>query len=326
MRRALIVGIDHYPVGRLTSCVNDANAVKQYLDKNEDGTPNFDCQLMISHADYQKKESLEITRYRLKRKIHQLFSNEAQVALLYFSGHGGQNDFGGYLITQDAVQFDEGVSINEILLMANRSKVKEIIIILDCCYSGSFGNDPMAEGKLTMLREGVSILTSSSDYQTSKGRNGRGVFTELICEALEGEAADILGRVDVASIYQYADQVLDSWEQRPVFKTHATTMVSVRNCQPRVHLEILRKLADYFSGEDDKLKLSEEHLIGDEPSVPAKELEFSHLQMYLSAGLITLSDEDYQGRQMSEAAQEGKECELTKLGEYYWKLAKNGRL
>lgn len=324
MRRALLVGIDHYSFGALKGCINDAKKIRKLLDTHEDGTPNFDCQLMKSVED--KTHWSYITRYRLKRQIHQLFANEADVALLYFSGHGGQNDFGGFLITQDAVQFDEGVSINEILVMANKSKVREVIIILDCCYSGSFGNDPMSEGKITVLREGVSVLTSSRDYQTSKERNGQGVFTEIIGEALDGEAADILGKVDVASIYQYADQVLSSWQQRPIFKTHSSTMVSVRNCQPRLHRVILRKLPVYFKEEDSKLRLNEEHLIGDAPSVPAKELEFSHLQMYLSAGLITLSDEDFQGRQMSEAAKEGKDCQLTKLGEYYWKLAGNGRL
>lgn len=324
MRRALLVGINHYDFSPLAGCIEDAKEVKQLLDNHEDGSPNFDCDLMISQQD--SEHSGFITRYRLRRKIHSLFSNEADVALLYFSGHGGQNDFGGYLITQDAIQFDEGVSINEILIMANKSRVREIVIILDCCYSGNFGNDPMDNGKKTLLREGVSILTSSRSYQPSKEKNGRGVFTRIICEAIDGEAADLLGKVDVASIYQYSDQVLSSWEQRPIFKTHASTMISVRNCQPRVHRNILRLLPSYFSEENSTLQLSKEHLIGDEPSNPKKELEFSHLQMYLSAGLVTPSDHKDQGRQMSEIAKEEKHCELTKLGQYYWKLAGLGRL
>lgn len=42
MRKALIIGIDHYEfIGPLSGCVHDAYAVKAALERNADGTLNF---------------------------------------------------------------------------------------------------------------------------------------------------------------------------------------------------------------------------------------------------------------------------------------------
>jgi hypothetical protein len=42
MRKALIVGIDHYPQDPLTGCVNDANKMARILAKHQDNSPNAD--------------------------------------------------------------------------------------------------------------------------------------------------------------------------------------------------------------------------------------------------------------------------------------------
>jgi hypothetical protein len=42
MRKALIVGIDHYThIKALSGCVTDAHAVKAILERHADGTVNF---------------------------------------------------------------------------------------------------------------------------------------------------------------------------------------------------------------------------------------------------------------------------------------------
>jgi len=48
VRRALLVGIDDYPFGPLSGCVNDAHAMQEVLERNEDGSPNFACQVLTS--------------------------------------------------------------------------------------------------------------------------------------------------------------------------------------------------------------------------------------------------------------------------------------
>lgn len=317
MRRALIIGINDYKWAPLRGCINDANEIYRYLDRNEDDnrSSNFDCQVVTS-------DKYEITRNFAKRKIHQLFANAADIALLYFSGHGAETGFGSYLVTPDAVKFDEGVSMTDVLIMANQSKTNEVIIMLDCCHSGYIGNQPFTGENISMLREGVSIITSSTDYQVSKERKDMGVFTKMICEALSGEAADLLGNVNLAGIYQYSDKSLSSWEQRPVFKSHVTAMTTIRKCRSKIGLKVIQQLPVYFKNEEDEFPLSPAFEYTSEEKEDEKVAVFQNLQKCVSAGLVTPVGTDF----MYFAAMESKTCKLTNLGQYYWKLALNNRI
>ena len=53
MRKALVIGIDNYPDASLEGCVNDAISISRILEKNGDGSPNFDVKL-ITNAVYRK--------------------------------------------------------------------------------------------------------------------------------------------------------------------------------------------------------------------------------------------------------------------------------
>ena len=327
MRRALIVGIDNYDFSPLKAAVNDAVKVKSLLKRHEYGGVNFDCKLLINRRDDDPdKQASErrINRPLLKEQIYQLFSNDADVALLYFSGHGEETDFGGFLVTQDAYRFDEGVSLNDIITMANKSKVREIVIILDCCYSGKMGNSFLSDQYSSTLREGISIISSSRSYQTSAESAGHGHFTRLLCEALEGEAADILGNINVAGIYHYIEQVLNTWEQRPVFKSNVSSMLSIRKCYSRIPLRILRKLPEYFSDEDSTILLGPEYEINATPDNHDKELIYSNLLLFESAGLVTPVDRKLE--HLSVALEENQPCKLTRQGQFYYKMAEKQRI
>lgn len=41
-KKALVVGIDAYPSCPLNGCVNDAKEIKELLETNGDGSPNFE--------------------------------------------------------------------------------------------------------------------------------------------------------------------------------------------------------------------------------------------------------------------------------------------
>jgi hypothetical protein len=71
---------------------------------------------------------------------------------------------------------------------------------------------PAANSTQAALRGGLSILTASRSSRSSLELGERGLFTELVCSALDGGAADILGNVTVASIYAYVDQAFGAWD------------------------------------------------------------------------------------------------------------------
>jgi caspase domain-containing protein len=316
MRRALLVGINDYPSAPLLGCVSDAEAMERLLRRHDDGRLNFDTQLLTSDRE-------RVTRARLRRGIEDLFADPAEVALLYFSGHGTENDLGGYLVTSDATVYEEGIPLGDVLTLANRaSHISEVAIIIDSCHSGSLGSVPSADNAHALLREGLSILSASRSSQASVELGESGVFTELVCGALDGGAADLLGNVSVASIYAYVEQVFSAWEQRPLFKSHVSRMLSLRTASPAIDVAILRRLPSWFRAPDAELPLSPRHERTAEPHDSDAEATFRCLQRCNRVKLVEPIDEE----DMYYAAINSTGCRLTALGRFYWMLADHGRI
>jgi len=323
MRKALVIGINNYPNGNeLKGCVNDASAFSGIIAANGNGSPNFDVKL----------ETDVPTKSDLKGLIKELFRGDCETALLYFSGHGFIDDVGGYIVTPDFKPNDEGVSMDEILSIANESKAQNRVIILDCCHSGAMGSPKTLGSKTAHIVEGVSILTASKDIESAIEINGHGVFTNLLLNALQGGAADLRGHITPGSVYAYIDQALGPWDQRPVFKTNITRFTSLRTVTPQVPLEILRKLIEYFPTPQDKFPLNPSFEDTNAPKVEHKIIEpyakaenvsvFKHLQKFQGVGLVVPVDEQY----MYFAAMNSTSCKLTALGYHYWRLVKDKRI
>ena len=315
MRRALLVGIDDYDFAQLSGCVNDATNMKELLSRNDDGSPNFDCKLLTAPGN-------NISRAYLKEQTRELLAYDADVALFYFAGHGTFDNLGGYLVTQDAAKYDEGVAMRDVLSLANQAEIREVVIILDCCHSGFLGTTPEIDNEKAILREGISVLTASRWSQTAAEIGGSGLFTTLVCAALEGGYADVCGNVTVASVYAYVDQALGAWEQRPLFKSHVSKLIPLRKCKPAVELPILRMITKYFPTPEFDFKLDPSYEPDAEPKNEEHETIFSHLQKYRAARLLEPVGEKH----MFYAAMNRKSCKLTPIGQFYWRLVDRGKI
>ncbi|PQV42724.1 caspase family protein [Methanohalophilus euhalobius] len=313
MRKALVIGIDEYPGNPLSGCVNDAYAMKSVLETDATGSPNFDVKTVTDPSS--------ATKSNVRRLIEDLFGTESDVALLYFAGHGTDLR-GGYLVTADATNYDEGISMDEIMTIANRSRASCKIIILDCCYSGSMGCSPNAEN-ITNICDEMIILAASRNYESAtEGEDGHGVFTSLLVDALQGGAADIRGYITAGSAYAYIDSALGPWEQRPIFKANVSKFLPIRTVPPKIALDSLRRIVDYFPKPQDKFNLDPTYEDTTEQADESNVKIFKELQRYESEGLVKPVDSEH----MYWAAMESKSCELTALGFHYWRLANKKRI
>jgi hypothetical protein len=319
-RRALLVGIDRYEkVFSLAGCVADATRMAERLHCNEDGSRNFDCRLLTSDGPDC------ITRTRLRREWQQLFHNFTGDLLFYFSGHGASTDIGAYLVVQDGTLDDPGISMNDLLLLANRSRAREVTLIIDCCFSGNIGDPAFLQiGSLVnqaQLREGVTILAASGANEYSKELNGHGVFTSLALDALEGGAADTRGEVSAASLYAYVERALGAWDQRPIYKSYAGILSPLRRCRPHVPDDILREISTLFVKPDSKYRMNESYEITSERKDKKNVEIFKKFKLYRDAHLLrTLGGED-----LYYTAKRSKCVVLTPLGRFYWHLSKQDR-
>lgn len=311
MIKALVVGIDHYEnVSQLHGCVNDAFAVKNVLERHGDGSPNFGVNTIVASGAASK-----IERRQLKDVVIELFKDDADIALFYFSGHGYIESTGGYLITSECSDGDDGFSMDELLTIANGSKAKNKIIILDCCHSGVAGNPSSTEDK-SFLSEGVTILTASAKDQYSIESGGSGVFSMLLVDALNGSAANLVGDITPGSVYAHIDQSLGPWEQRPIFKTNVKRFISLREVQPPIALDELRKINQLFPDQTYSFPLNPSF----EPTSDSCDDDnmeiFAILQKYNRINLVKPIDEEH----MYYAAMNSTGCRLTVLGAHYWNL------
>ena len=323
MRKALIVGIDHYTnVSALHGCVNDSFAIKSMLDRHADGSVNFGVKHLTTAG-----LSASVERDELRQAIESLFAGDGEVALFYFAGHGHIEATGGYLCSSDVKTGNDGVPLAEIMTMANQSKIQNRVIILDSCHSGVAGGSALQQ-KVAEISDGVTILTASTAEQYATEENGAGVFTSLFVDALGGAAANLVGDVTPGGIYAHVDQSLGPWAQRPVFKTNVKRFVSLRKVQPSLELAELRRISEFFPTTGFQFQLDPTY----EPErhdswattpqgIPAPDPDhnaiFKILQKYNRVGLVVPEGAPH----MWHAAMESKTVRLTALGEHYRRLA-----
>ena len=308
---ALVVGINHYKDAPLTGSVDDANELSYLLAWHDNNDPNFQCKKLVSSVTSVKDDVL-------KTEIEKIFSNEnLETVLFFFSGHGGKLDSGeGYLVTEDSKEKKGGIYMSWLLEKANKSPAKEVIILLDCCYSGSIFD--LTEND--SLREGISIITACSSDEYSKEKGGKGLFTEAVCGALAGGGSDILGNITSSGVYTYVEDLFSAFEQRPLFRAHLKDTMVLRQSTPYIDKDILRKIDTYFTSPEDEHELSalyEDNKTGLADKTVDKEKEeiFRHLQKMVSCRLVKPVGEEH----MYYAAIRDKSCKLTPLGQYYWK-------
>jgi hypothetical protein len=313
MKKALIVGINNYPDAPLTGCINDATTFAEIIKADEDNTPSFD---ILLEKDVQTKSAL-------MSLIVKLFEGSPDTALLYFSGHGHLNEIGGYLVTPDHEDFSVGVSMDEILKVANESGAKNKVIILDCCNSGAMGLPAITNHAYSHVAEGVTILAASRKEEAAIEINGHGVFTNLLLGALQGGAADLSGCITPGSVYAYIDQSLGEWDQRPIFITNISRFTLLRKVKPPIKTETLRKIVEYFPESNYEYDLDPTYEFDNETiAIPENVEIFKNLQKMVSVGLIIPIGEEH----MYYAAQNSKSCKLTPLGAHYWRLVKDCRV
>lgn len=244
MKKALIVGIDDYPAHPLRGCVNDAISIASILERNGDGSPNFSIKLLASN-------DAEVSTLVLHDAIAELFSGDADTVLLFFAGHGILNPDtnAGYIVSQNGTRGAWGVSLADILTKANMAypRIKSSVIILDSCHSGFLGEVPvLGNGQISAIGSGVTILTACHRSEGAAEVNGHGIFTDILLDGLAGSSADVCGRITPASVYAHIDQTLGPWEQRPIYKANVQNFVTLRNVNPKIPLDILRRLPEYF--------------------------------------------------------------------------------
>ena len=220
-REALIVGINSYShrtLNHLTSPAIDAEGIAQALIKHGRFTTVRRLPEVIQDSSPQISPVGQVTRKQLREAIARLFNPQTRnqvpdTALLYFSGHGWQSALSptdGYLAPSDAdPDEDLGVELQWLRSQLEQSPVRQQIIWLDCCNSGSLLNfDGVFSAKEGQVRERF-FITSSRDFEESYQdlETPYSVLTRALLEGLDPGRSET-GEITSGALSNYLNEAL----------------------------------------------------------------------------------------------------------------------
>lgn len=223
---AVVVGIEQYrnhiPPARFAA--RDAKVVGEYLSRV---MGYRDEHVTVLLNDRAAKADLEkYVEHWLPNRVEP----DASV-FVYFSGHGAPNPKTGeaYLVPFDGdPAFVEATGYPLKRLYENLGKLpaKEVVVVLDSCFSGAGGRSVIAKGMrpvgLSMenpfLAGGKTVaLTASSGSQVSGtyDQQGHGLLTYFVLKGLRGEAdRNRDGAIELAELFDYGKPQVERTARR----------------------------------------------------------------------------------------------------------------
>lgn len=251
--RALIIGVSDYSAMKeddLPFCKNDISAIYDTLV----------CGLKIEETNISTcgnngtvKEADLITA--LQNLI--LITEEEDILIFYFSGHGGTLQTGHHLLLSDCI-----ISTKDIISLLENIPSKTKIIFLDSCMSGNFNINQTATFNINDTVEefagkGYAVFASSNATQVSYGHPDKPIslFTSFLCEALKDVHLIRKGKKSLYDISKLLSLYLDLWnkrnpkmQQHPIFRANmgGTIFFEIQEYHPFHTAQIYEETDDYI--------------------------------------------------------------------------------
>ncbi|MEW6672241.1 MAG: caspase family protein [Thermodesulfobacteriota bacterium] len=208
---AVVIGIENYrSLPKSDYSGNDAALVKSYLKSLGFQERNIDF-IVDERA----------TKTDVEKSLEAWLPNRAtkdSLIIVYFSGHGAPEPATGeaYMVPYDGDPNYlpvTGYPLKRLYARLAKLEAKEIIVVLDSCFSGAGGRSVLAKGTrpLVMMAAteappahmAVLTATQGSQISTSSPDKGHGVFTYYFLKALKD------GKKNIAEIYDYLKPLVE---------------------------------------------------------------------------------------------------------------------
>ena len=223
---AIVIGIESYQaLPKSEYSKSDALTVKGYLKAL--GFQERNIELIVDQR---------ATKSAFEKAVEAWLPNQTtkdSTIFVYFSGHGAPEPATGeaYMVPYDGdpnYLAVTGYSLKRLYEQLGKLKAREIIVVLDSCFSGAGGRSVLAKGARPLvmmaatgtLSANMAVLTATEGGQisTSSSEKGHGVFTYYFLKAIKE------GKKDLAEIYEtITPQVEDEAKQLNVQQSPSLT-------------------------------------------------------------------------------------------------------
>ena len=212
---AVVIGIEQYrqKLPRADFAAHDAKIVGEYLTKVM-GYPEENVVVRLN----DKAARTDLEKYLEEWLQGKVKANDS--VFVYYSGHGAPNTKTGepYLVPYDGdPAFIESTTypLKRLYAALEKLPAKEVVVMLDSCFSGAGGRSVIAKGMRPMmlsienpvLASGKTmVLAASSGTQTSSTfeEKSHGLLTYYFLKGLQGDGdLNKDGKIDMAELYEY---------------------------------------------------------------------------------------------------------------------------
>ncbi|HDG98666.1 MAG TPA: caspase family protein [Desulfobacterales bacterium] len=200
----LFITIKSYPHDPLPGVKLDAQRLYKVLSDNADGEILWSRWL---------NDSLAIKKNILKEIQNLGRANLSAQVIIYFGGHGHRVDGASYLLPYGAhwnSPLRDMISMEELGAAVEKIDVEEIVLILDCCYSGGLLGlaTSLTEGLLQRADKACIIAATRAQRAALEGDTG-GVFIPTLCEALTNPLlSNEHGQIAIQTAFDWTVQII----------------------------------------------------------------------------------------------------------------------
>ncbi len=225
-RHAVVIGIEQYrkKLPQADHAVNDARVMADYLTKVL-GYPEENIAVLLN--DNAARTDLE--KYFEGWLPNRVEKNDS--VFVYFSGHGAPNPKTGkaYLVPYDgdpSFVDQTAYPLERLYDRLGKLPAKEIIVVLDSCFSGAGGRSVIAKGMRPMVLSienpvlagsKTAVIAASSGDQVSSTYDDKkhGLLTYYLLKGLRGEAdRDQSGNIELEELFEYVKPQVERTARR----------------------------------------------------------------------------------------------------------------
>ncbi|OMF96836.1 caspase family protein [Paenibacillus sp. FSL R7-0337] len=217
--KAFVVGVSDYTeinANNLPFCLLDMNNFSQAIKV---GLHVQERDIIHLGKSFNGVVSVERFWEELKHFIAEL--EEQATIIFYFSGHGTSTN-PHYLVLSDGF-----VKTQELIEVISKSRARNKVLFLDCCYSGNFSIEKSLKIDIedsidTFNGTGYAVLTSSNAQEPSYGDDIGSVFTNILCTAITNKFLSREGMLSLQDLQTWVKRALEiQTENNPNFPQHA---------------------------------------------------------------------------------------------------------
>lgn len=194
----------------------------------------------------------ERTSNEIMRAIEHLMvdAEPADTVLLYFSGHGQRDGQELMLCARDTetrLLTSTALASSTINKLIERSKASNVVIILDCCFSGAFKGSADAASENKQLADefkgsGRYVLTATRSFglaPDAKRYGSPSPFTASLAEALRFNAPDPDGDgwVEIADVHKMVRKSLPDLDPQQRFSGSGNLRIARRLRDNEAHID-----------------------------------------------------------------------------------------